>query len=157
MKVKYERLSDTNFYAPGRLPDLLQRLDKLQPDSPRRWGSMTVDQMVRHLNLALGHGLGFYALPDTSTPLSRSVLPFVLLHLLKRFPISAQTVPPLEVTEHYDLAEEKAQLRKILERAYATRTDADWQPHTYFGPMSRQQWGRLVMIHCHHHFQQFSC
>jgi hypothetical protein len=37
------------------------------PDSQRGWGTMEVDQMLHHLNLACGGSQGFYNLPGRSS------------------------------------------------------------------------------------------
>lgn len=114
---------------------------------------MTVDQMLYHLNLAIGSGLGYYTLPDKSTWMTRTIHQWVIFRLLKRFPISVKTPTSLEVTSpNWDFEAEKQQLKDILNQI---TSDADWSAHPYFGTMTRETWGRLVVIHCNHHFQQF--
>jgi hypothetical protein len=155
MRPRYARLADTNFYDPENYAALQARLERLLPTAERRWGQMTVDQMLHHLNRALGCGLGYYDPADSSNWVTRNLVQFVLLRVLRRFPISAATPAPLAATESYDFAAEKARLQEILARAYATQSDADWGRHPYFGRMSRRDWGELIMLHCHHHFEQF--
>jgi hypothetical protein len=117
---------------------------------------MSVAQMLQHLNLAIGSGLGYYTLEDKSSFISRGFNKFMILEVLKRFPINTTTPSTLKVTDNFDVDVEKKHLLEILAKAAATKTDADWQRHTYFGKMTRKQWGKLIMIHCNHHFQQFS-
>lgn len=151
----YQRVSHFDFYKTEVYNALVNRLHGLTPQAQRQWGSMSVSQMLHHLNLAIGSGLGFFELPNASNFLSRNMSPFLVLHVLKRFPKGTPTATPLLVKEEYDFDLEKKLLLKILDRAFHTRTDADWGSHTYFGAMSREAWGRLVLIHCNHHFQQF--
>src|SRR5271156_5473814 len=56
----------------------------------------------------------------------------------------------------YDLADEKAQLLKILEADWNARTADQWKPHPMFGTMSPTQWGKLLQIHLDYHLRQFS-
>lgn len=156
--INYQKARQTDFFDPANFTSLIERLECIQPDSARKWGTMTPAQMLHHLNLAIGSGLGFYDLPDTSNTFSRIVGPFMILKLLKRFPINTPTAKTLKVeSEALDFQTEKNRLREILNHAFQTTTDSEWQAHTYFGRMSRKSWGQLILIHCNHHFQQFGC
>lgn len=154
--MKYNNVKRTNYFDPAHYQQLINRLDSLTPAAERRWGQMNVAQMLHHLNLSIGSGLGYYPLPDESNWISRGVGQYLILNVLKKFPKGTQTVTPLRVDEEFDFETEKKQLREILIKAYTTTTDEAWGKHTYFGKMSRQAWGKLILIHCHHHFQQFS-
>jgi len=33
---------------------------------------------------------------------------------------------------------------------------AEWTNHTYFGKLTKAEWGKLIVIHCNHHFQQLN-
>ncbi len=156
-KMEYSKVTSTDFYASVNYQSLLLRLDKIQPNSEKKWGEMTVSQMLHHLNLAIGSGLGYYSLPDNSNLMTRTVNQFLILNALKKFPIGAKTATPLKVeTDNFDFETEKKQLKEILIKAYQTKTNEDWGKHTYFGKMTKKAWGKLIMIHCNHHFQQFS-
>ncbi len=155
-KIQYKRAESTNLYDSTNYVNLLKRLDGISNTSQKKWGEMTSSQMLHHLNLAIGSGIGYYSLPDVSTLMSRGFNQFMILNVLKKFPTGTQTAKPLKVTESYDFEKEKKQLKEILTKAYTTKTDNDWSRHTYFGKMSRKAWGKLIMIHCNHHFQQFS-
>lgn len=154
--MKYQKVSSTDFYDSTNYNGLLKRLDNITPNSERIWGEMSASQMLHHLNLAIGSGLGYYTLPDVSTFMSRGFNQFMILNVLKRFPISTQTAKPLKVIESFNFETEKNQLKEILTKAYNTKGDGDCGKHTYFGKMKRKDCGKLIMIHCNHHFQQFS-
>lgn len=155
-KMKYQKVASTNFYDSDNYASIVKRLEAITPTSERKWGEMTPAQMLHHLNLAIGSGIGYYSLPDVSNLMSRGFNQFMILNVLKKFPMGTQTASPLKVTETYDFEAEKKKLKEILAKAYGTKTNADWSKHTYFGKMTRKAWGKLIMIHCNHHFQQFS-
>ena len=156
MKIKYEKVKSTDFFDQENFTRLMTRLANINADSKAKWGVMEVSQMLHHLNLAIGSGLSNYTLPDESTWMSRGFNQFMLLNVIKKFPPGTQTVAALKVTETYDFETEKDILLEILKKAFMARTDQDWGRHPYFGKMSKKQWGKLIMIHCNHHFQQFS-
>jgi hypothetical protein len=149
-------MSRTDFFDQQNYEQLVKRLDNLAPAATRRWGRMDVSQMLHHLNIAIGCGLGYYELADKSNFLSRTIIPFLVLDVIKRFPKGSKAPANLRSEQSYDFETEKRQLKEILLKAYATKSDSDWSRHTYFGKMTRNAWGKLIMIHCDHHFRQFS-
>jgi Protein of unknown function (DUF1569) len=154
--MKYQKVKSTNFFDKENYQALVNRLQSIDNKSKRLWGQMTPAQMLHHLNVAIGSGLGFYQVADVSNWASRNVVKFLVLKVLKSFPKNAETASTLKVIENYDFETEKKQLFFVLEKAYKTQQDSDWGKHTLFGTMTRQEWGALIMIHCNHHFQQFS-
>lgn len=146
-----------DFYAQANYQSSVKRLQALQPETKAQWGSMTVAEMLHHLNLAIGSGLGYFQLEDSSNFLSRSLFKFMVLRVLKKFQKNTGTLEPLRSQGSFDFTTERNLLEEILEKGFQTREDSDWHPHTYFGRMSRKDWGRLIVIHCDHHFRQFGC
>ncbi len=69
------------FFTEEKSQEYRQRVESLKQDSLRRWGTMEVDQMLRHLNLACGGSQGFYDLPDESYLISRTLFKWILVDL----------------------------------------------------------------------------
>lgn len=154
--MKILKADSLDFYNENVFLSILNRLGKVNSDAARKWGEMDVAQMIHHLNVAIGSGLGYYDLPDSGNFITKTFNKWMILSVLKRFPSVSKTASTLKVTAKYDLDTEKKQLKEILEKAFQTKTNADWNAHTYFGQLTRKQWGKLIVIHCNHHFQQFS-
>ncbi len=55
------------FFTDAKHDEFRNRVLRITAASPRQWGTMSVSQMLHHLNLACGSGLGFYTLPDESS------------------------------------------------------------------------------------------
>jgi hypothetical protein len=149
-------MSRTDFFDKGNYEQLVSRLDNITPAATRRWGKMNVSQMLHHLNVAIGSGLGYYQLPDKSHLLGRTLIRFLLIDVIPRFPKGTNAPATLRAISSYDFETEKKQLKEIFAKAYVTKTDDDWGRHTYFGKMTRKAWGKLIMKHCDLHFRQFS-
>ena len=47
-----------SMFDPSCRDQMLVRLQRLTPDSPRRWGRMTASQMIAHLTDQMHHALG---------------------------------------------------------------------------------------------------
>jgi len=63
------------------------RVLRTKPEKARQWGTMSVAQMLHHLNLACGGSLGFYALPDESYFASRTVFRWILVDWFPEQPV----------------------------------------------------------------------
>jgi Protein of unknown function (DUF1569) len=133
----------------------LSRVEKLHSNQPGLWGKMTVSQMVHHLNLAVGGGLGYYTLTDSSNWASRSVMKWLVLEVLQKFPRGTETSPPLKSDGHYDFDTEKQQLITILKNVLIANNQNQWSRHPYFGELSVTEWKKLIVIHVNHHLTQF--
>ena len=144
-----------DFYIKGNFRHLVSRLDALQHGAVPRWGKMNTGQMLQHLNRAIGSGLGFYDFKDESNFFTRGPVKFLIFNVIKSFPKSSKTPQPLKVTDQFAFESERDELKKILHKAYCATTDTDWKHHPYFGKLNRKEWGRLIALHCDHHFKQF--
>ncbi|HEU4712900.1 MAG TPA: DUF1569 domain-containing protein [Pyrinomonadaceae bacterium] len=135
---------------------IVNRLQSLSTSSSRRWGSMDVAAMLRHLRLAAEMAVGELELPSAN---KRALQVFPLKHLLLYvlpFPKGAPTAPKLKL----DLAgasfeEERTALLDLLERIAAGPRDGAGPAHPLFGPLTRREWGVATYKHTDHHLRQF--
>lgn len=152
------RTHQTDFYNPTHFNSLIERVKAIEPNAERKWGKMSISEMLHHLNIAIGSGLGYYSAKDHSNIFTHFIIRPFVLNFLKGMPIGSQAPKPLKVNSNLlDFDKEKNQLLEILQRAYQTTNDNDWSVNSYFGKLSRKDWGKLIMIHCNHHFTQFGC
>jgi hypothetical protein len=137
----------------GARQALLRRLDDLQPDSPRQWGRMRVDQMLSHVNSALRMTLGDLEPTRVRVPVPTPVFRWFLLNM--RWPKGAPTSPELRAQGRYEIEAERAQLRRLIQQVAERPLDASWPAHPTAGRMSGRHWSRLAHKHLDHHFRQF--
>ena len=112
------------FFTEGKRQDYRRRVESVTPHSPRQWGTMEVDQMLHHLNLACGGSLGFYDLPDESYLTSRAFFKWILVDWFPEQPVGLQLPAGFKIphSQRFEFAHEKAQLLKILEADWNART-----------------------------------
>jgi hypothetical protein len=152
------RTHQTDFFNPTHFNNLIERVKAIEPSAERKWGKMSISEMLHHLNIAIGSGLGYYSAKDHSNIFTHFIIRPFVLNFLKGMPIGSKAPKPLKVNSILlDFDKEKNQLLEILQRAYQTTNDNDWSVNSYFGKLSRKDWGKLIMIHCNHHFTQFGC
>ncbi|MEO8239209.1 MAG: DUF1569 domain-containing protein [Flavobacterium sp.] len=146
-----------DFFSEKMLQTLTKRVNSLTPQSQRKWGTMSPEQMLHHLNLATGSALGYFDLPDESFWMSRTVFKFLLVDVLSKQPKGLRIPLTFKIpqTEHFDFEHEKKLLLEIINKACNSKTTADWGPHPLFGKMSDKEWGRLLTVHIDYHLKQF--
>lgn len=135
---------------------LLDRLDRLAPDSPRQWGKMSPAQMLAHCANALEVAAGEQ--PRKQALIGRLLSPFVRKKFLGEapFPRNSPTDPGFVISDSRELAAEKQRLQAVVDRFVALGPEhAAACTHSFFGRLSGEEWGRLMGKHLDHHLRQF--
>jgi len=138
--------------------ELVQRLHGVRPDSARRWGRMSVHQMVCHASDAYRMALGQKAVSPATSLAQQTIVKWVALYLPMRWPPGILTRPEIDQegggTTPLDFAADLAQLEALLELTAAQR-DLAHITHPTFGRMSDTDWRRWGYLHLDHHLRQF--
>ena len=129
------------------------RLQALRPDSPRQWGKMTVDQMLRHLNIALSAALGHTPHSPRKMPLPGPLFRFFAANF--PFPKGAPTHPEFVVGERYDFDAEKTRCLALLDEFTRKPMDSVWPESPIFGRVTGKFSSRVQAKHLDHHLRQF--
>jgi hypothetical protein len=146
-----------NFWnAPDRA-ELLERVQKVGPDSRRRWGKMTSHQMICHVADAFRGALGLIELQPRAFHLERPVK-WLALYTPGRWP---QGYPaPREInqvagagTRPFVFTEDRDSLLILMQRF--TPEGVRGRKHPLWGRMSDWEWGRWGYLHTDHHLRQF--
>ena len=146
------------FFTEEKRQEYRRRVAGVTPDSQRQWGTMEVDQMLHHLNLACGGSQGFYDLPDESYLVSRTLFKWILVDWYPEQPVGLRLPTGFKIprSQRFEFAHEKSQLVEILEADWNARTADAWKPHPMFGKMTPTEWGKLLQIHVDYHLRQFA-
>ena len=141
-------LHDSNVLA-----SVQARLNKLRPDSKPIWGRMTPDQMLWHLNQALGASLGRITAQMEPSPMPRPLFRFLVLNL--PWPKNTPTNKEWVARERHDFETELARCRALVADFAARPLEQRPAEHPMFGNMSCRQQSRLHAKHLNHHLRQF--
>ena len=146
------------FFTEEKRQEYRRRVESVTPNSQRQWGTMEVDQMLHHLNLACGGSQGFYDLPDESYLISRTLFKWILIDWYPEQPVGLRLPTGFKIphSQRFGFAYEKSQLLKIFETDWNARTADAWKPHPMFGKMTPKEWGKLLQIHVDYHLIQFA-
>jgi len=132
---------------------LERRLSALRADAPRQWGTMTVDQMLWHVNRFLESALGEGTLPAYKSSMPLPLLRFMLLYA--PWPKSAPTNKAAVPREAYDFEAERARCRGLIDRFASRPLDGEWPVDPTFGTVSGKFASRVQARHLDHHLRQF--
>jgi hypothetical protein len=144
-----------SIFDPVVRSELIERANKLTPNSQRQFGTMTPDQSLHHINLMLKASLG-----ETAATFSGSNFKAALV---RRVVISPMPIPKgktkapsqLVASGHYDLEAEKQEFKGILDRLASKDSGYQWPVHPLFGKMTRKQHGLFAYKESNHHLKQF--
>ncbi len=141
---------------PGAVEQLAQRLQRVQPDTPRKWGSLTPGEMLCHLGDATASVLGRAASAGVQ---NRPFLKWIALRAPLSWPRGLKTPP--SVDPHLDGTKPgdfEADRRRAIDglRAFAAASPAELTAsHGAFGRMTPEDWHRWAYRHTDHHLRQF--
>jgi hypothetical protein len=131
------------------------RVRSLSSSSSRRWGTLDVTGMLKHLHLSALMALGEMEVPSANKRVFH-VFPFkhLLLYVVP-FPKGAPTAPKLKPESAASIEEERAALLELIERIGTGPHDGAGPDHPLFGPLTRREWGVVTYKHADHHLKQF--
>jgi hypothetical protein len=141
-------------HDPAYKAEVLRRLNALRPDTNRRWGKMSVAQMLWHVNEAMEGALGRGAAEPVRVPLPRSLMKFVVLNVpwVRGAPTLKQWIPQ---SDSYDFATERDRCRRLVEDLASKPLADAWADSPSLGRMSGSEVSRLHAKHLNHHLTQF--
>jgi len=146
-----------NLYEPGTVEEVKGRIARLGPGSQRLWGKMNVAQAMAHCAKPMEWAVG-----DSFPPrmfLGRILGPLAKSKVLKdEKPMgrNAPTAKSLVVADERDLEAERKGLCVLIDRfAAAGPKGCTKHPHTFFGPLTPEEWATLMYKHLDHHLRQF--
>ena len=143
-----------SFFDPSAPQELETRIQKLTPETKASWGKMSAAQMMSHcaapMRVATGDAaLGKHPLRFIGRLFKKQILgerPFG-----KNAPTSKEYVR----ANPCDFNQEKESFLEIFHKISNGPSSITCFNHPFFGPMTTEDWGRLIYKHLDHHLNQF--
>ncbi len=136
--------------------ELIQRIDNLKPDSEKKWGKMTVSQMLAHNCKGLETTLGKHHIPRVL--IGRILGPFFRNMAIgdKPFAKNSPTDKSLIFSGEYDFESERKKLIELIKTLLKGGAQAcTKEPHAFFGRLTPDEWTIFQWKHLDHHLRQF--
>lgn len=149
-----------NLFDPAVASDVKKRINHLRPDSERRWGQISVTQMLLHCNAGLQMATGVINPKRASFPgnVIGSLIKPMVFGNDKPMRRNSPSVPELfpQISAESGFEQEQKRLCEAVE-TFALRAAkcCSLHPHPFFGPLNSHQWAILMYKHLDHHLAQF--
>ena len=146
-----------NLFEAVAVEEVKARMAQLRPDSERQWGKMNAPQALAHCSRGFELATGDLRPPRVliGRILGPIIKPKVFVNdePLRR---NSPTVKGLVIHDDRDLAEERARLFGVIDRFVAAGPKGcTTHPHSFFGPLTPEEWAILMYKHLDHHLRQF--
>lgn len=136
--------------------EILNRIDKLSPNSRPQWGKMDVAPMLAHCSAFQDIAMGNTFPPRgwLGVLIGTFVKPIFLM--TSRLLRNMSTIPTILIVEEKELETEKEKLKqKIITFQNNGPEKCTSHPHSFFGKLTPEQWGKGVYKHLDHHLNHF--
>lgn len=142
-----------NLFDTAVKQEIIERVNKLTPQSEPLWGKMNVAQMLAHCQMPLGVATGKHKL--RSNFFLSLIGPFFKKQLYNDQPFKKN----LPTDKSFIIAnpqEFKSEKQNLIDMVYSfSETDMSGEPHPFFGKLSKEEWSKGTWKHLDHHLTQF--
>ncbi|MFN3772509.1 DUF1569 domain-containing protein [Cloacibacterium normanense] len=138
--------------------EYINRINNLTPETQRKWGKMSVDQVLAHLNVAYDLTFMPEKFPKPSFIAKFLLSKFVKPKITNEIPYkqSLPTSPAFIIADERNFEEEKAKLIGNIQRVQQLGREAfEGKENINFGKMTAQCWNNMFAKHLNHHLEQF--
>ena len=138
--------------------EYINRINNLTPETQRKWGKMSVDQVLAHLNGAYDLTFTLEIFPKPSFIAKFLLSRFVKPKITNEIPYkqSLPTSPAFIIADERNFEEEKAKLIGNIQRVQQLGREAfEGKENINFGKMTAQGWNNMFAKHLNHHLEQF--
>lgn len=145
-----------SLFEPEALEEVLNRLEKLSPETTPAWGSMDVAQMLKHLKTTLMVTTGEVTMH--TPPWHKRVLFRLFKSTLYNdspWKKNLPTARELKMTEPEDFETQMKELKATINTFLGISFPDGRRKHPVFGTFTKQQWGQSQYKHFDHHLRQF--
>jgi hypothetical protein len=118
---------------PSHRRRLFDRLERLDPEQPALWGSLTPPRMVAHLCDQMRMPLSDEPVAPVASPTRYPVLRELFLYLLPWPKGKVQAPPGAFETDPAEWSEDLARLSGLVDDYVSLEPDRSWPDHPHFG------------------------
>ena len=146
-----------NVFTKSGSNSFVERINQLTPSTPHQWGTMSVDQMLAHLNVS-------YDMVFTNKyPKPSGIAKWMLKLFVKKkvvgpkpYPKNGRTAPQFVIKEEKSFQDEKQKLVDFIQKVQELgEIHFDGLVSHSFGPLTKNEWNNMFAKHLEHHLAQF--
>ena len=145
-----------NLFEPSSVSEIKKRIECVGPANGRKWGQMTVAQMLAHCSAWMEMAAGLKCPPRSL--IGRVFGRFAKAAILGEEPLrrNMPSEKSLIMNDQHQFAEERQRLLAWIDRfAAGGPGQCTRHPHSFFGHLTPAEWAILGYKHLDHHLRQF--
>ena len=133
---------------------LVKRLGNLRPDSPRKFGTMSPNQMMCHLEDAVVCATGKKPSRFYKSMAANPLVRWLAIYWMP-WPKGVRTAREYQETQPGEFDADRQRLISVLNEAGTRGAQAAWSTHPAFGDIGGRHYGALIHRHVDYHLKQF--
>ena len=146
-----------NIFNSAVTSELVDRINRLTPETQGQWGKMSVGQMLAHCNVS------YELIYEDKHPKPNAFMKFVLRNLIKNMVVGEKpykrnmnTAPAFRMTDPKDFEAEKARLISYINKTQQLGgAHFEGKDSHSFGALTQEEWNNMLYKHLDHHLVQF--
>lgn len=146
-----------NIFSKEVTQEIIDRIQKLSPETQRQWGKMTVGQMLAHCSVT------YEMIFENIHPKPKGIQKFILKTFVKQIVVNEKpykhnnpTAPAFLIKDDKDFHREQTRLMDYIQRTQQLgATHFEQKESNSFGKLSSGQWNNMFYKHLDHHLNQF--
>ncbi|PQJ11854.1 hypothetical protein CJD36_008655 [Flavipsychrobacter stenotrophus] len=146
-----------NIFTRSVTDGIIDRINKLQPDTQPKWGKMSVSQMLAHCCVT------YEMVYDNKHPKPGAFTRFLLKAFVKNLVVNeapykqnSRTAPAFLITDPRVFETEQKRLTDYLNKTEQMGiAHFDNKESNSFGPLTKLEWNNMFYKHLDHHLSQF--
>ncbi|GIN09160.1 hypothetical protein J1TS1_33050 [Shouchella clausii] len=145
-----------NIFNQADTTEILNRIDKLSPNSRPQWGKMDVAQMLAHCSSFHDIAMGETFPPRGWLGILIGTFVKPIFYNDKPLAHNMSTIPTIMIVEEKEFETEKGKLKQKIRTFQNNGPEkCTSHPHPFFGKLTPEQWGKGLYKHLDHHLNQF--
>lgn len=144
-------------FDPIDVHEILNRISKLTPETPAKWGKMNVAQMLAHCNVS------YEMIYENIHPKPNPILKFVLKLFVKGkvvtekpYAHNSPTAPAFIISDAKQFEKERTRLINHINQTLDNGVAYfDGRESHSFGKLNVTEWNNMLYKHLDHHLSQF--
>ena len=146
-----------NMFTSQVSDQVIQRINKLTPETKGLWGKMSVAQTLAHNNVP------YEMVYEDKHPVPNAFMKWMLRKLVKNgvvnevpYPRNSRTAPAFIIKGERNFEEEKTRLIDYIRKTQQLGEDYFHNKVSHsFGALSKTEWNNMFYKHIDHHLTQF--
>jgi len=146
-----------NIFQADVTSEVIERINRLQPNTPQLWGKMNVSKMLAHCNVS------YELVYDNTHPKPNALMKLIMKAFVKNIVVSekpykrnSQTAPSFLITDEKEFEKEKTRLINYLNKTQQLgESYFDGKESHSFGKLTKTEWNNMFYKHLDHHLSQF--